>query len=269
MHESQEPTDRLDSRSTTLRKPSFPGLSRQQRTSNSKGAILSATFTQRSLIARGPGTILNYLHIDLVVAGLVLAIVLAGGFAGRFGLIESLAATLSHIPVATSAPAPATGQEPASKPLTAAMNAALDSVTQRYRVAPEALLPVFEAAQTAARERSMDPLLIVAVIAVESGFNPFAQSPMGAQGLMQIIPRYHQDKLPKGGAGSAFLDPVQNVQAGAQILHEAIRRQGGLMPGLQYYAGAADDLEQGYANKVLAEKLRLEQASRRREAASS
>jgi hypothetical protein len=56
---------------------------------------------------------------------------------------------------------------------------------------------------------------------------------------------------------------------GAQILQESIRRQGGLVEGLQYYAGALDDDERGYANKVLAEKLRLEQASRRKDGASA
>jgi soluble lytic murein transglycosylase-like protein len=241
-----------------------------ERTSNSKGEILSATLSQRYFVARGASTILNYLHIDLAVAGLALVFVLAGGLASKLGLIESVAGTLPSISVSTYAPvSTAVAASASSRTLTATMDAALDSVTQRYRVAPEALFPVFEAAQAAARERSMDPLLIVAVIAVESGFNPFAQSAMGAQGLMQIIPRYHQDKLPKTFAGSAFLDPVRNVQVGAQILQEAIRRQGGLKEGLQYYAGASDDSEQVYANKVIAEKLRLEQASRRREAAST
>ncbi|MDP1609540.1 MAG: lytic transglycosylase domain-containing protein [Sulfuritalea sp.] len=230
---------------------------------------MSVTLSQRYFVARGANTILNYLHIDLAVAGLALVFVLAGGLAGKLGLIDSVAGTLPDISVSTYAATPATVAEAASTPLSATMSAALDSVTQRYRVAPEALLPVFEAAQAAARERSMDPLLIVAVIAVESGFNPFAQSTMGAQGLMQIIPRYHQDKLPRNSAGGAFLDPVSNVQAGAHILQEAIRRQGGLKEGLQYYAGASDDSEQAYANKVIAEKQRLEQASRRREAASA
>jgi soluble lytic murein transglycosylase-like protein len=117
-------------------------------------------------------------------------------------------------------------------------------------------------AQQAARE--LDPLLIIAVIGIESGFNPFAQSVMGAQGLMQVIPRFHRDKLPPETPPTAFLDPVSNVRVGAQVLHEAIRRQGGLIEGLQYYAGAADDPERGYAARVIAEKQRLELAVRLR-----
>lgn len=230
---------------------------------------MSATLPLRYVIARGTSTVLNYLHIDLAVATLALAVLLAGGLANNPGLIRSITGALPNITATIEQPLPTPLAKPASRPLTATMGAALDSAAQRFRVAPEALLPVFEAAQTVAGERRMDPLLIVAVIAVESGFNPFAQSTMGAQGLMQIIPRYHQDKVPKLPGGNAFLDPVSNVRMGAQILHEAIRRQGGVMEGLQYYAGASDDMEQAYANKVIAEKQRFEQATRRREAAST
>lgn len=230
---------------------------------------MSATLSHRYLIARGTSAVLNYLHIDLAVAGVALAFVLVGGLVNNPGSIRAIAGTLPEISVSKAMPVSTLAAAPASRPLTAAMWAVLDSVAQRYRVAPEALIPVFEAAQSAASERRMDPLLIVAVIAVESGFNPFAQSSMGAQGLMQIIPRYHQDKLPKAAGGSAFLDPVGNVRIGAHILQEAIRRQGGLMEGLQYYAGASDDVDQAYANKVVAEKQRLQQASRRREAANT
>ncbi|MFH1870872.1 MAG: transglycosylase SLT domain-containing protein [Pseudomonadota bacterium] len=229
---------------------------------------MSASITHRYSIVRGTSTVLNYLHIDLAVAAVVLSFVLIGGLANNLGFGQSIAGTLPDISVSTE-PGPARSVVAANRPLTPTMDAVLGFVAQRYRVAPEPLLPVFEAAQAAASERGIDPLLIVAVIAIESGFNPFAQSNMGAQGLMQIIPRYHQDKAPKTSAGSAFLDPVSNVRMGAHILQESIRRQGGLMAGLQYYAGASDDIEQSYANKVIAEKLRLEQAARRREAAST
>lgn len=156
---------------------------------------------------------------------------------------------------------------PSSSPkneLSSTMSLALEAVAQRYRVAPEALQPIFLTAQQAAID--IDPMLVIAVIGIESGFNPLAQSVMGAQGLMQVIPRYHQEKLSPEARNGAFLDPIINVRIGAQVLREAIRRQGGVVEGLQYYAGAADDLERGYANRVLAEKLRLEQAVSKRSA---
>jgi soluble lytic murein transglycosylase-like protein len=142
------------------------------------------------------------------------------------------------------------------------MQGALNYVTRRYHVSPDALLPVFELAQMIGQERRIDPLLIVAVIGVESGFNPFAESTMGAQGLMQIIPRFHLDKVPDGAGDRPFLDPAINLRIGVNVLEEAIRLRGGLIPGLQYYAGSSDP-EGAYASKVLAEKERLEHAARR------
>jgi hypothetical protein len=75
---------------------------------------------------------------------------------------------------------------------------------------------------------------------------------------MQVIPRFHQDKLPDGADELSFFDPVLNVHIGSRILKESIHRNGGLINGLQQYAGASDDAEQRYAAKVLAEKNRLE-----------
>ena len=80
---------------------------------------------------------------------------------------------------------------------------------------------------------------------------------------MQVIPRFHMDKLPEEADRSAFLDPVTNVQVGAKVLHESIRRFGGLENGLQQFGGALNDPDRRYASKVLAEKQRLEQATQR------
>lgn len=230
---------------------------------------MSATLAARKFMERGTGAFLHYLHIDLAIAGFVLALVIAGALTKGINVLGYTESALPAFSAATRGPASQPGTEPPLRHLTPAMTAALDQVVQRYRVSPEALLPAFEAAQFAGRDLRLDPLLIIAVISIESRFNPISQSPMGAQGLMQIIPRYHQEKLPKDADSRAFFDSVTNVQMGARILQEAIARQGGLMEGLQYYAGAVDDGEQTYANKVITEKTRLEQASRRKDGASA
>jgi hypothetical protein len=147
--------------------------------------------------------------------------------------------------------------------LTPRMHAALDHVSRRYRVSPEALLPVFRTVQASGRERQLDPLLIIAIIGIESSFNPISESTMGALGLMQVMPRFHLDKLPAGAEKTLFLDPVINIQVGTHVLQESIQRNGGLIAGLQQFAGAINDEQQTYATKVLAEKERLEQAARR------
>ncbi len=136
-------------------------------------------------------------------------------------------------------------------------------LARRYRVSLEMTTSVVAKAHAIGAELKVDPLLILAVISVESRFNPHAESGMGAKGLMQIIPRYHPDKFgPLGGEKVAF-DPQANIAIGAKILKEYIRRTGDVVDALQLYVGAAsDDSENGYASKVLAERERLSQVLR-------
>lgn len=131
-------------------------------------------------------------------------------------------------------------------------------LARRYKVAQDATEQLVGAAHLAGHRTGIDPLLILAVIAVESRFNPIAESVMGAKGLMQVIPRYHQDKLDALGGEDSVFDPMTNIMIGARILKDAMRRGGGLMPGLQLYNGAFDDVNQQYAQKVMAEKQRMQ-----------
>ncbi|OGA26476.1 MAG: hypothetical protein A3I01_09925 [Betaproteobacteria bacterium RIFCSPLOWO2_02_FULL_65_24] len=133
-------------------------------------------------------------------------------------------------------------------------------LSRRYRVAADATEHLVAIAFGAGKQVGLDPLLILAVMAVESKLNPIAESVMGAKGLMQVIPKHHQDKLEKHGGEQALLDPVTNVQIGARILKEYILRSGSLEGGLQWYNGAALDLSSQYAEKVIAEQQRLRQA---------
>lgn len=121
------------------------------------------------------------------------------------------------------------------------------------------------AASDASEQAGLDPLLILAVIAVESRFNPIAESIVGAKGLMQVVPAMHEDKLGTLGGARGLFDPMINIYVGTQILSEYIVRQGGLQAGLQYYNGAASDATASYAKKVLAEQERLRQAVHERE----
>ena len=200
----------------------------------------------------------------LMVAGLVFVMGLIGLQAGHAGLVDGLKALVfpDEAVVAEEDAAEAPVEESVVS-LNPRMRGALDYVSKRYRVSTEALLPIFATAEVAGRELRLDPLLIIAVIGVESGFNPFSQSVVGAQGLMQVMPRFHMDKLPEEADRSAFLDPVTNVQVGARVLKESIRRNGGVTSGLQQFAGASNDPDRRYASKVLAEKQRLEQAAQR------
>lgn len=143
------------------------------------------------------------------------------------------------------------------------VRATVDYLSRRYRVAASAIEPLVWAARQAGERTGLEPLLIVAVMAIESGFNPIAESPMGAQGLMQVIPRFHQDKLAAVSTGNNLLDPIVNIHVGALVLKEYVLRADSLEAGLQIYAGAVSDDEGLYAAKVLAEKQRIESAMRR------
>ena len=144
------------------------------------------------------------------------------------------------------------------------MRAIATYLGKRYLVSPDAVERFVQIAFDAGREVSIDPLLIVAVMAVESRFNPIAESTAGAQGLMQLIPKYHEDKLPESHADPSFLDPEINVLVGAKVLKDCIRRSGGdVRSGLQAYNGSPGDSSAQYAKKVIAEKERLRQVSSR------
>lgn len=133
-------------------------------------------------------------------------------------------------------------------------------LSKKYSVAPEPVsLLVAEAYETGARVK-LDPTLILAVMAIESRFNPFAQSAVGAQGLMQVMTRVHTDKYENVGGKLAAFDPVTNLRVGVKVLQECIARAGSVEGGLRYYVGAANLPDDGgYAAKVLAEHSRLRQ----------
>jgi soluble lytic murein transglycosylase-like protein len=130
-------------------------------------------------------------------------------------------------------------------------------VSRRYLIASEAASRMVSAANRVARQLGLDPFLVLAVISVESRFNPIAESVMGAKGLMQIIPKYHRDKLDELGGEGAVLDPETNIEVGARILQEYVYRTGSLEAGLQLYNGAFNDASAQYAQKVFSERSRI------------
>ena len=131
-------------------------------------------------------------------------------------------------------------------------------LSRRYRVAPEPVARLVQEAWQVGQRASLDPTLILAIVAIESSFNPFAQSPVGAQGLMQVMTRVHNQKYEAfGGALTAF-DPVTNLRVGVQVLKECIARAGSLEAGLKFYVGSGNmEDDGGYAAKVLAEQRHL------------
>ncbi|QNA88527.1 transglycosylase SLT domain-containing protein [Massilia sp. Dwa41.01b] len=229
------------------------------------------TFSQVSKTARG---LLTTMQHTLTVFGLsavaVLALLYTNPDAAR-KVSELLSPEADSAPAGVTvvqAPAPAAqpvvaeaAPEPA-EPKVLGNSRQQKNVTswlaKRYRVAGDAANMLVSTAYTTAHEMKLDPLLILAVMAIESGLNPFAESPMGAKGLMQVMAKVHHDKFEEVGGTQAALNPVANIRVGAQILKDYVKRTGSVEGALKTYVGAADmESDSGYGAKVLAEYHRL------------
>jgi hypothetical protein len=155
----------------------------------------------------------------------------------------------------------ATAADPAE--LTREQKSVAAWLSRRYRVAPEPVSRLVQEAWQIGERARLDPTLILAIMAIESSFNPFAQSSVGAQGLMQVMTHIHDDKYEAFGGVHAAFDPVTNLRVGVMVLKECIRRAGSVEAGLRYYVGAAiHGQDGGYAAKVLYEQSHLQQVAR-------
>ena len=150
----------------------------------------------------------------------------------------------------------ATATDP--KELNRQQSAVAHWLARRYKVAPEPISALVQEAWSMGQRAGLDPTLILAIMAIESSFNPFAQSPMGAQGLMQVMTRVHDDKYTAFGGTHAAFDPISNLRVGVQVLKECIARAGSLQEGLRFYVGAAlHEGDGGYAARVIVEQNHL------------
>lgn len=170
-----------------------------------------------------------------------------------------------------AAPAPVEAEQAAPATETAALPVAaadprqkhvVQYLSRRYRVAEEATRMLVSTAFDIGTQTRLDPLLILSVVAIESSLNPFAESAMGAQGLMQVMTRVHAERFEAHGGNLAALDPVANMKVGSAILGDLISRGGSVERGLQLYVGAGNQPDDGgYGARVLAERARLAMAA--------
>jgi soluble lytic murein transglycosylase-like protein len=127
-------------------------------------------------------------------------------------------------------------------------------------VSSDATAVVINTAYQVGRKLKVDPLLLLAVMAIESSYNPFAESNVGAQGLMQVMTSVHQAKFDVYGKKSP-LDPVTNIRVGGVVLRDCLKRRGSVAGALSCYVGASGASDGGYGQRVLAERRRLSLAS--------
>jgi soluble lytic murein transglycosylase-like protein len=167
----------------------------------------------------------------------------------------------AHLTVESDSAAPAA--EAAAPAENSRFRALSEFLAKRYKVSQAITLDLVTIAHAAGQQIGLDPLLIIAVMAVESRFNPIAESVQGAKGLMQVIPKYHLDKFREyGGEKYAVFDPETNILVGTHILKDYITKAGSLNGALQLYVGASSEEDDPYIGKVMTEKQRLQQVLR-------
>ena len=152
-----------------------------------------------------------------------------------------------------------TAVDPADLPREQALIA--EWLSRKYRVAKEPMSALVAEAFEVGDKLGVDPKLILSVMAMESRFNPFAASPVGAHGLMQVMTRVHTDKYEGFGGAMAAFDPLTNLRVGAMVLEEAIRRAGSVEGGLRLYVGAVTTDGREYIDRVLSEHERLQRVA--------
>lgn len=127
-----------------------------------------------------------------------------------------------------------------------------EHLKDNYSVEDAMAQEVVKTAFLAGQKYNIDPLLLLAVMKVESTFNHRAVSSANAKGLMQVLPSAHPEKIAAAGGVNQLFVPHINIKMGAQILRDCLNRAGGTMAkALQLYSGAGSDPKQKYAQKVL------------------
>jgi soluble lytic murein transglycosylase-like protein len=153
-------------------------------------------------------------------------------------VFSEISAVQSRIAEITGAPAPGSAPPGFSAALNAALNAAPPAgalaaggtlpgglawpVARAQGPAPVPPAQIDALVDQNAATWQVDPALLKAVIANESGFNANATSKVGAQGLMQLMP----ETAASLGVRDAY-DPAQNVAGGARYLRGLLDRFGG------------------------------------------
>lgn len=127
-------------------------------------------------------------------------------------------------------------------------------IAQTYRRPLPEVMRIVDYAHASGERHDIDPVLLLAIAAVESSFNPRAVSSAGAQGLIQALPRAHPEKFARLRAkGKTPFDPDASLDMGGQIYAEyRTKFKGNQALALQQYNGSLKDKSRRYSNKVMA-----------------
>jgi len=139
----------------------------------------------------------------------------------------------SPTPVAVEAP-------PEEKRLSTEQAHLVEHLAQKYQKPESFMETTVLAAYKEAEAHKISPLLVLAIIEKESSFRHQVVNSYGAMGLMQVVPRWHPDKLSPFEPKSQLLDPEVNIRVGTRVLAEYLtEKKGNLSQALAKYSGGA------------------------------
>ncbi len=130
-------------------------------------------------------------------------------------------------------------------------------IARKYKVSHKAVRKIVDISFEAGEKFEVDPYVIIAVMAIESSFNPFAESSAGALGLMQVMPKVHKEKFEKYGGLDNSIDVKVNIYVGTEILKNYLLRYGNFQRALRAYVGVSQTSKSRYPKKVLRVRERL------------
>ena len=106
-----------------------------------------------------------------------------------------------------------------------------------------------------AQKRNLEHTLVLAIIEGESNFNKSIKSSANAVGLMQVIPKYHQETIKKAvnenttTKSNSIYDIENNIASGTNIIRQYINKYKNIPRALQAYRGQHNNMQ--YAKKIL------------------
>lgn len=117
-----------------------------------------------------------------------------------------------------------------------------EDLVQRFGIKKGTALSISTEVFTAARSQGIQPSLVLAIVAVESHYKPNAVNRQsGAAGLMQVLARFHKEKVTAVGGEKELLQIRPNIQVGSQILAEYLDiEDGNLKTALGRYFGSPE-----------------------------
>jgi soluble lytic murein transglycosylase-like protein len=131
-------------------------------------------------------------------------------------------------------------------------------LADKYKQSVEGTHRIVKAAYLEGTRQGVPPLLILAMVEKESSLRAGVVNYYGAVGLMQVVPRYHPEKLVDLKDPAELQVPEVNIRVGSRILAEYLRSsKGNLSAALARYSGGAHD----YALRVGVFQQELEEVS--------